>query len=328
MSDKVEAGPNDMAPKPSFGARVKASFKRFWWLYLGIFIAVVLVIILPVIYVGYPNIAQREVNRSTLTINSMEITDPTPDSFRIKVDQTIGSKSKFHPQLDAFNATIATAGSGKPFITLEVPPVKASDGANAVIDQIVMPDLESFTDYSIQVMKSETVDLEITGRTGLKEGSLPKTTVDYHKVITMKGLNALKGFEVKHFELASKQPDGSNMIGEVFIPNPSVLTPTLGDVTLELSVDGTKIGTAKLPGLVIRPGDNLVQMRSTVELTKIFPFVNGDDAKYKNGVIPVTIVGKSAVYDGKELPYFTAALSSNTLHIELDLAPLLGLGGK
>ncbi|KLJ05890.1 hypothetical protein EMPG_10672 [Blastomyces silverae] len=325
MSDKVEAAPIEVAAKPSFGARVKASFKRFWWLYLGIFIAVVLVVLLPVIYVGYPNIAQSDVNKSTLTINSMEITEPTPDSFHIKVDQTIGSKSKFHPQLDAFNATIATAGSDKPFFSLEVPALRAVDGANAVIDQIVMPDLESFTAYSIQVMKSESVDLEIKGKTGLKEGSLPKTTVDYNKVITMKGLNSLKGFEVRDFELASKQPDGSNMIGEVFIPNPSVLTLTLGDVTLDLSVDGTKIGISKLPALVIRPGDNLVKMRSTVELAKIFPFVNGDDAKYKNGVIPVTIVGKSAVYDGKELPYFTAALSSNTLQIELDLAPLLGL---
>ncbi|PGG98248.1 hypothetical protein GX51_06896 [Blastomyces parvus] len=328
MSDKVEAAPIEVARKPGFGARLKASFKRFWWLYLGIFIAVVLVVVLPVIYVGYPNIAQRDVNKSTLTINSMEITEPAPDSFHIKVDQTIGSKSKFHPQLDAFNATVGTAGSDKPFFTLEVPPVKAVDGAKSIIDQIVMPDLASFTDYSVQVMKSETIDIEIKGKTGLREGSLPKTTVDYHKVITMKGLNALKGFEVRHFELASKQPDGSNMLGEVFIPNPSVLTLTLGDVTLDLSVDGTKIGTSTLPNLVIRPGENLVKMRSKVELAAVFPLVSGDKAKYKNAVIPVTIVGKSAVYKGKELPYFTAALSSNTLHVELDLGPLLGIGGK
>ncbi|EDN08231.1 predicted protein [Histoplasma mississippiense (nom. inval.)] len=323
MSDKVEAGPVEVAPKPSFSARLKANFKRFWWLYLGIFIAVVLVVVLPVIYVGYPHIAQRDVNRSTLTIDSMEITDPSPESFSIKIEQTIGSKSNFHPQLDAFNATVTIAGSKSPFVTLEVPPVKAVDGAKSTINQRVTPNMDAFTDYAILVMKSEKLDLEIDGKTGLREGSLPKTTVDYNKVITM------KGFEVKNFSLASNQTDGSNMLGEVFIPNPSVLTLTLGDVTLDLSVDGQKIGTAKLPALVIRPGDTNAKMRSTIDLAKVFPFISGKDAKYKKGVIPLTIVGKSAVYGGKELPYFSAALASNTLEIELDLRPLLGSrGGK
>ncbi|PGH34992.1 hypothetical protein GX50_02126 [[Emmonsia] crescens] len=326
MSDKIEAAPIEVAPKRTLGSRLKAHYKKFWWLHLGIFIAVFLVIILPVIFVGYPNIAQSDVNKSTLTINSMEITDPAPDSFSIKVDQTIGSKSKYHPVLDAFNATVAVAGTDKPFFTLQVPSVQAVDGAKSMIDQRVMlADVQAFTDYSILVMKSETVDIEINGRTGLKEGALPKTHVNYNKVITMKGLNALKGFEVTDFEIVSKEADGSNMLGEVFIPNPSVLTLTLGDVSLDLSVDGTAVGTSKLPGLVIRPGDNRVKMRSVVDIGKIFPLVNGDGAKYKNGIIPVTIVGKSAVYEGKELPYFTSALASNTLMIDLDLGPLLGL---
>jgi hypothetical protein len=33
--------------KPSFGTRLKNNLKRFWWLYLIILIAVILVIVLP-----------------------------------------------------------------------------------------------------------------------------------------------------------------------------------------------------------------------------------------------------------------------------------------
>ncbi|EEH42923.2 uncharacterized protein PADG_07743 [Paracoccidioides brasiliensis Pb18] len=329
MSDKVEAGPVEREfTKPSFGARLKANFKKWWWLYLALFIVVVLVILLPVIFVGYPRIAQKDVNKSTLTINSMEITNPAPEAFNIKVDQTIGSKSKYHPILDAFNATVSIAKSNKPFFVLAVPSVKAVDGAKSMIDQRVqLADVQQFVDYSIAVMKSEFLDLEIDGRTGLKEGALPKTTVDYNKVITMKGLNGLKGFNVTDFNLVPKEGDGTNMLGEVFIPNPSVLTLTLGDVTLNLSVDGKEIGTSTLPNLVIKPGNNTVKMRSAVDVAKVFPFVSGKDAKYKNGVIPVSIVGKSAIYNGKELPYFTKALESNVLHIQLNLGPLLGLKG-
>ncbi|OAX77055.1 hypothetical protein ACJ72_08650 [Emergomyces africanus] len=184
-----------------------------------------------------------------------------------------------------------------------------------------------FAEYSRHVLKSETVQLQVDGRTGLKLGGLPKTTVNYHKVISMKGLNSLKGFKLVDFKLASKQDDGSNLLGEVLIPNPSVISLVMGNVTLELSIDGTVIGTSTLPNLTIRPGENHAPMRSTVDLVKVLPFVNGQNAKYKNGVIPLTIVGKSAVYNGKDLPYYSAALAANVLHIDMDLGPLLGLGG-
>lgn len=38
-------------------------------------------------------------------------------------------------------------------------------------------------------------------------------------------MNALKGFNVTEFQiLLSQQPDGSNMNGTVYIPNPTVMT--------------------------------------------------------------------------------------------------------
>jgi len=36
-----------MGPKPGFGARLKAHYKKFWWFHLLIFVVCTLIIVLP-----------------------------------------------------------------------------------------------------------------------------------------------------------------------------------------------------------------------------------------------------------------------------------------
>lgn len=49
---KTESQHIGTVPKQSFGSRLKAHFKRFWWIHLIVFIIVFLVILLPV-YVSH-----------------------------------------------------------------------------------------------------------------------------------------------------------------------------------------------------------------------------------------------------------------------------------
>lgn len=57
-------------------------------------------------------------------------------------------------------------------------------------------------------------------------------------------------------------------------------------------------------------------MTSKVDQDKVMDMI-GD--KYNDGIVPFDITGKSAVYDGKELPYFTKALGANTMSIRLNV---------
>lgn len=116
------------------------------------------------------------------------------------------------------------------------------------------------------------------------------------------------------------------MIGTVLIPNPSVLTITMGNVTFNNYVDNEFIGTSLLSDLVLKPGDNTVPMRSTVNQTIVIAKVAGT---YKDGILPVDIVGNSSVYNGQHLEYFEKALQSNKQHIKLNVAAALaGAGGS
>lgn len=196
--------------KPKFGTRVKNHFRRFWWAHVIAFIAIVLVVVLPVyvnptsrpgglglipqfrIYVGYPNIAQHDVNDSTVTVKEISITDPTPNSFHLNQTQTLGTDSIFHPHFFAFNATASLAGSSDPFAVVTIPDVKGVDGAVINVDQDVHLDGNgAFADFSTAIMMNEEVDMILYGRPELKQGSLPTITVTYNKTVTIKGSHLL-----------------------------------------------------------------------------------------------------------------------------------------
>lgn len=140
------------------------------------------------IYVGYPNIAQSDVDESTLEITQMSIMDPKPDSLKVNITQELGTDSSFHPQFDEWDATVLIGGSETPFMNLHVPSFKADDGTEIHIEQNVdLDNVDAFSEYSTAVMLNETVSLIIRGNPKLQEGQLPKIDVDYDKTITMKG---------------------------------------------------------------------------------------------------------------------------------------------
>jgi hypothetical protein len=141
------------------------------------------------IFVGFPHLAQSAVNHSTIDITSMALLNPTPHSFDLNLVSVLGTKSAFHPKLDAFNASVYLSGSASPIMSIEIPATTSRDGAVTTItnQHITIADIEGFTKYTAAVLAMETVTLILHGRTGLKEGSLPKTTVDYHKTVTMAG---------------------------------------------------------------------------------------------------------------------------------------------
>ena len=111
------------------------------------------------------------------------------------------------------------------------------------------------------------------------------------------------------------------MLGTVSIPNPSILTLTMGNVTLINYVDGTFIGTSLLPNLTLKPGENLVEMESKVNQTYVIEAVVG---RYRDGILPVEIRGERVESEGGRLPYFEEALKEVRLNVVLDVGRALG----
>lgn len=132
----------------------------------------------------------------------------------------------------------------KPYAYVELPAIHATTKATSYVNQTVkITDLDAFMSYNNITLNNEEVKVAIRGRTALHEMKFPTTTVNYNKIVTLKGtffpmqivtptdrtlgLNNFHGFNVTSFEIKLEaEPDGTNMIGTVSIPNPSVMTLT------------------------------------------------------------------------------------------------------
>uniref|UniRef100_A0A093XC11 Uncharacterized protein n=1 Tax=Talaromyces marneffei PM1 TaxID=1077442 RepID=A0A093XC11_TALMA len=332
MSDKLDAQHVDAQPvnaqpaKPQgFLGKVLAHFKRWWWVHLIIFAASVLIVSLPLVYIGYPRIAQDAVNRSTLNITRMAFSEPTPNTIRVNQTQVLGNKAIYHPKIFEFNATITLVGSSAPLAVVVVPQSQAEDGAVIHFDTVLnLQDINAVTNFSRAVLSSEEFQLNVFGRPQLQEGPLPKTTVTFNKTITM------KGFELQNMMISlTPAADGTNMNGTVFIPNPSVVSVELGNVTLNVYVNDTLIGNTFINNVTLMPGDNHLPLRSSINQTQVLSFVTGTAPPYPGGILPIIIRGNSSVYGGVEIPYFSKALQSNPLTTQLNITDVLiqsGLG--
>lgn len=145
---------------------------------------------IPRVYVAYPKIAQSGVDDSTLEIQSMSLTNPTSTTFGLELQTVVRSDNRYQPHLDAFDASLYLNNpDGEPFSYIQVPAVHATKEALSISNQTInIADLSSqFADYTGVVLASEEYDLIVKGRTDLHEGRLPTTTVDYNKVVTLKG---------------------------------------------------------------------------------------------------------------------------------------------
>jgi len=98
------------------------------------------------------------------------------------------------------------------------------------------------------------------------------------------------------------------------------MTLDLGNITMNLAVDGTAIGYALIPDLYLKPGDNVFPLQSHVDQLAILGLIQN---KYNDAVLPLEIVGNSSIKDGQHLTYYEDAIKSNTINLNLDVGPAL-----
>jgi hypothetical protein len=283
-------------------------------------------------------------NGAELFMISQEVLDPTPDSVHLNMTTKAVSHTIFTPTLDAFDADLfleSTLPDYKAFGTITIPGMHVTKELNTTVDQVMqIKDKDQFNVYNTLVSQAESFKVAMKGKTKLHLGALPVVEVVFSKVITMKGasplfffivanpsgLNGFKGLTVDVQNLSATHfEDGSNMKGTINLPNPSVMTLTIGDVVQDIFLpDGTLIGTSTISGVVLKPGnDNNFPLSSTTNISLVLPYI----FKSNTGDLPITAKTTTVTYQGQRLPYFEAAMAATPVNVTLHLkTPLLAIG--
>jgi hypothetical protein len=178
-----------------------------------------------------PRIAQSGVNDSSLSFYSLQFLNPTPDTVTLTQLANLHSPSMYTPTLDPFTAGLWLVTNGTfgptPFTNIDLPSIHAEHQTNvSTVGQVLnILDEDQLAEYATQVLTQENVTTALTGRTKLHEGALPVIFVNYNSSSTYTTLNGLKGFNTTDVKLNLSAPAGQpNLLGNAFIPNPSVMT--------------------------------------------------------------------------------------------------------
>ncbi|KAL9114650.1 MAG: hypothetical protein Q9227_001328 [Pyrenula ochraceoflavens] len=318
----------------------KHHFKRYWWIYLCVLIAVTLIVVLPVVFVAYPRIAQQQLDHSTLSVEEQRVTDPSPTDIHLFFRSQVGSQSPQHPDIYGFHADLQLEGARAPFTTIEVPGLPNShNGQNVRVNTTVqIGDQDLFAEFAIATLTQKQVRCWIHGKTHLKQGGLPKISVRYDKMVIVNGFDGLRGLTTTDLKvLITPDSDGTNLEANVNIPNPSVMTLDLGNITLDIKTPvapplapttmNMTIGTGLLQNVQLKPGDNTFPLRSTTNQTLTLGIINANETAKSSGVLPVYVSGSKVEFNGQEIPYLTKAMQINSIYQELPMGQALAEAG-
>lgn len=134
--------------------------------------------------------AQKQLDKTYLTVHSLEILDPAPDSFSLSINSTISGASGIasHAHLDPMEVSFYTPGSEEAFMTLPLPGINGGNDIPVVVSNVTtkISDLRAFAGFAGLLLGNDDLSFEIKGRTTIHVGKL-HTKINYNEGVVMKG---------------------------------------------------------------------------------------------------------------------------------------------
>ncbi|KAL4730063.1 hypothetical protein ACLX1H_002093 [Fusarium chlamydosporum] len=245
----------------------------------------------------------------------------------MKIDSSITTDGKIHASVDPFEAEMYLEDwpAHVPFATVDMPETNSNKHQVVNVTQDVkIADMEEFTRFNVWFHNNETLRVTVNGKTKVKPSGLPrKYDVTFKKTVELKGLNHFAGTEVTDGHIGfGDGKDEPNFNGTTVIPNASVFTLDNGNVTFTNFVGDVEVGTLTIPNLVLKPGDNVVNITASMNQTMVLNAVQ-KEPYCKTGILPFKLLGKSVFNHGENLTYFAAALGSSNQTVEIDIGAIL-----
>lgn len=318
---QVEHNNIDHAEKPKRGAFMTFC-RKWWWALLIVFAIGALVIILPLVLVGFPRIIQDKVNHSTLSIDGISVTNTKSNTVLVSINSSVSSSNSIPAVVDGFDARMYLEDKlpHTSIMTLKMPETRTGLALVNVSQEITGANLQPFIDFNSWYLWNSSLLVTIEGETLVHVKGLKAAKVTFKKTVELKGINGFKGLEVTKANITLGE--GNNFHGFANIPNPSILTFEVGNATFGNYFNNSKIGTLYIDDMFIRPGINNVSVRATIEQAPVLTALTMQPY-CKNGVLPFELIGESVVNHGEKLEYFEEALSLYAQKTEIGVGAAL-----
>ncbi|KAE8352046.1 hypothetical protein BDV28DRAFT_158219 [Aspergillus coremiiformis] len=303
---------------------------RFWCCYIFwsiIFLAVFLPIFFTIII---PAIAQGVVNNSLLVLIETSIMQPRPDSIMLSMKAALKLPIEVPVRIDPMAVRLfdRKQDGNSTWAIGYLDGATISGNTTLGIDNQFTPlNVEQWKNYVHNVVFEKNALLSVHGKTKAFLGMIGNhVTID--RDIQQNTLDSFSGFSIADLQLLlPPRNDGTNLIANVTFPNPSVMTLEIGTTILDLKSGDLVIGNATIDNLVLKPGNHSTPVHGILDirvlLKNLVTVLQTQAHSIKNGYLTLNTVGKSVVYDGVEVPYYTEVMKNLTISAQLPLGALI-----
>ncbi|KAJ5668602.1 uncharacterized protein N7477_007172 [Penicillium maclennaniae] len=325
------AGGISLATNRSRKERLARHWKRFWCCYL-IGNVIFLAIFLPVFFlVAIPAISQLVVNKSDLVLVNAAVMQPRAESIQLTLESALNLKIALPVRIEpiVLDLFVRDTGSKAPWgnVTIAGKTIKGNTTLGVSDVHTPLINTTTWTSYVHDVVFDKTTALSLRGTTNSYLGVL-KSPVVMDKDVVSPTLDSFNGFSITDSALLlPPKADGTNLVGNATLPNPSVLTIEIGTITLDIKSGGLVIGNATLEDLTIKPGDNKHPLTAILDFDIIFAHLGtvlkSQANLLKTGNLTLDTITKSVVWENKTVPYYTEVMSGLTLPAQVPLMDTL-----
>ncbi|OQD96532.1 hypothetical protein PENSOL_c015G06981 [Penicillium solitum] len=305
-------------------------WKRFWCLHLLVTI-IFLAIFLPVFFlVAIPAISQMVVNKSELVLVNASVLNPRPDKIQLTLLSALNLKIALPVRIEpiTLNLFVRDTGADNAWGQAKIDGKVIKGNTTLGVSKIETPltNLTTWNEYVHNVVFEKETALSVRGVTNSYLGVL-KSKVTMDKDIMSPVLDQFKKFSISDSGLIPARDDGTNLVGNVSLPNPSVLTLDIGTLVLDVKSGDLVIGNATVKDVTIKPGDNVFPLTGILDIHTMIDNlaeVLASQAKaIKTGNLALDTVTRTVTWNGTLVPYYTDVMKQLTLTANVPIADLI-----
>ncbi|KAK4232395.1 hypothetical protein QBC38DRAFT_95590 [Podospora fimiseda] len=303
---------------------------KFWWAYLILLIVVIVVVVPVLILVAVPKIAQSKLDHAELILEGISVSNTQSNVMTMSINSVIKSSGGVSANIEPFEGVMYLEDRlpHTPFAKINFPATTAAKLQTVnVTQELEIHDIDALTTFNQWLLANETLRVTVEGETRIRvKGIARNYPVTFKKTIEMPGLNHLDGTIVNNTDIfLSPDENGNNFVGDTYIPNRSLVSFELGNVTFFNYLLGDEVGEVFIDNLVVVAGaPNKNRMRATIQNDPVLHALGEKPyCDETNGVLPFQIRGKSVKNHGEELEYFTNALNKYNQTIPIDIGGTL-----
>ncbi|PWY87496.1 hypothetical protein BO70DRAFT_421253 [Aspergillus heteromorphus CBS 117.55] len=309
---------------------LRRHWARFWCCYAfwGI---ISLAIFLPIFFlIIIPAIAQRVVDGSTLLLDHADVLQPRPDSIMLSIKSSLSLPINLPVRIDPITLSLFNRDlpENNTWSKLYMDGANIKGNSTLKVDNQFTPlNVYQWKQYVQSVVFQKHAILSVKGTTTAYIGKL-KARVKMNKDIPGNSLNSFAGFSISDPQLLlPAQSDGTNLIANATLPNPSVMTLEIGKTTLNLISGNLTLGNVTLDNLTLTPGNHSTPVRGIFDLGKLIenigPVLKQQASAIKTGYLDLETVGTDVTYDGVHVPYYTDVMKNLTMTARVPLGKLI-----